>query len=319
MKRLAGVLCLTLGVLQPAVAQNTAFTYQGRLNDGGLPANGSFDFQFRLFSAPTNGSQVPVIASSSGVAVSNGLFAASLDFGSNVFNGSPFWLEISVRTNGGGSYSALNPRQAITPSPSALYASSASNLLGQVSAAQLSGTLANGVLPASPTFSGTATAASFVGGGAGLTGLNGSSVTSGTLADARLSVNIPRLNGNQTFTGNNAFASGVTVTGNVRLGAGGTNYAPNGVENLRVVRGIVDLNGKVLVGTGFTVVSNSVGLCTITFNPSFSSYPSVVVSGAANYISTWNNLGPGGFQVQTIDHNGASHNWYFNFIAMGPP
>ena len=33
---------------RPAFAQGTAFTYQGKLSDGGAPASGSYDFQFGL-------------------------------------------------------------------------------------------------------------------------------------------------------------------------------------------------------------------------------------------------------------------------------
>ena len=32
-----------------AAAQGTAFTYQGRLNDGGNPANGFYDLTFQLW------------------------------------------------------------------------------------------------------------------------------------------------------------------------------------------------------------------------------------------------------------------------------
>ena len=39
-----------------ASAQGTAFTYQGLLDDGGAPANGTYDFRFRPFNALTNGS-----------------------------------------------------------------------------------------------------------------------------------------------------------------------------------------------------------------------------------------------------------------------
>src|SRR4249919_2599993 len=33
----------------PLVANGSTFTYQGRLLDGGNPANGSYDFQFSLY------------------------------------------------------------------------------------------------------------------------------------------------------------------------------------------------------------------------------------------------------------------------------
>ena len=34
---------------QTLQAQTTGFTYQGKLGDAGAPANGSYDFQFKLF------------------------------------------------------------------------------------------------------------------------------------------------------------------------------------------------------------------------------------------------------------------------------
>ena len=36
----------------------TAFTYQGRLADGGSPAHGDYDFKFSLYDDLTGGSQV---------------------------------------------------------------------------------------------------------------------------------------------------------------------------------------------------------------------------------------------------------------------
>jgi hypothetical protein len=39
-------------------AQGKAFTYQGRLNDSGSPANGSYDLGFAIYDANTNGNQI---------------------------------------------------------------------------------------------------------------------------------------------------------------------------------------------------------------------------------------------------------------------
>jgi len=62
---------------------------------------------------------------------------------------------------------------------------------------------------------GTITATGFSGGGANLTNLNASNLSSGTLPDARLSSNVATLSGDQIFTGNKAFAglNGLVATG----------------------------------------------------------------------------------------------------------
>ncbi len=64
-------------------------------------------------------------------------------------------------------------------------------------------------------------------------------------------------------------ASPLEVVGNIQMGAGGTNYAASGSENLRLVRGVISPTGSILSGSGFNVVSNNVGKFTITFTPVF--------------------------------------------------
>src|SRR2546426_661845 len=62
----------------------TAFTYQGRLNDGGAPATGWYDFNFKLYDALTDGHLLnpPDGLFIAGVGITNGLFTVSLPFGS---------------------------------------------------------------------------------------------------------------------------------------------------------------------------------------------------------------------------------------------
>jgi hypothetical protein len=84
--------------------QGTAFTYQGRLNDGNAGANGSYDLQFNIFDAVTNGATQGSSITNAATIVSNGLFTVTLDFGAGIFDGSDRWLEIGVRTNGGGGW-----------------------------------------------------------------------------------------------------------------------------------------------------------------------------------------------------------------------
>src|SRR5262245_13310364 len=56
-----------------ALAQTTAFTYQGQLDDGGAPADGLHDFRFRLFDAAGGGAQIGPVLCADNVGVSQGL------------------------------------------------------------------------------------------------------------------------------------------------------------------------------------------------------------------------------------------------------
>src|ERR1700687_892303 len=75
-----------------ARAQNSAFTYQGRLTDSDNPANGNYDLQFALFDSLAAGTQIGSTLSLSNVAVSGGVFSLSLDFGVNAFPGANRFL-----------------------------------------------------------------------------------------------------------------------------------------------------------------------------------------------------------------------------------
>ena len=87
-------------VTSPLLAQDPAFTYQGRLLNNGQASSGNYDFQFVLRDAPVNGTQIGGPLTNAPVQVTDGLFTVLLDFGSGVFDGSSRWLEIGVRTNG---------------------------------------------------------------------------------------------------------------------------------------------------------------------------------------------------------------------------
>lgn len=136
--------CLFFSVLSLSVfGQGTAFTYQGRLNDNGLPANGSYDFTFELFATNNGGTALAGPVTNAAIGVSNGLFTTIVDF-SGAFAGASNWLEIAVRTNGAGAFSTLSPRNQVTPAP---YAISAESLSGGIEASQLtSGTVPANVL-----------------------------------------------------------------------------------------------------------------------------------------------------------------------------
>lgn len=135
-----------------ARAQGTAFTYQGVLADGGGPANGVYDFQFRLFNAVSGGAQQAVTVSIADFAVTNGLFTVALDFNAAPFDGGDLWLQVALRPGASsGAYTNLVPRQKITATPYAILSANAGTAVsvsGSISAAQLTGTISSNNLGA---------------------------------------------------------------------------------------------------------------------------------------------------------------------------
>ncbi len=179
------------GAVASASAQGTAFTYQGQLNDAGSPAGGNYDLRFAIYNAAASGTVVGLPLTNSAVVVTNGIFTTTLNFGPGIFTGTNYWLEIAARTNGNGIFTTLTPRQPLTPTPYAIFANGASNLLGVLPPTLLSGTYTGPV-----TFNNNANnfTGAFSGNGSNLTNLNASQLTSGTVADARLSGNVALLN-----------------------------------------------------------------------------------------------------------------------------
>ena len=98
-----------------SVPVGTAFAYQGLLRQNGQAVNGPFNLKFRLYDQQVDGVQVGPVVMATGYEIQSGSFSVDLDFGS-VFGTTKRWLEMEV--NG----TTLAPRQAIMPSPTALFA-----------------------------------------------------------------------------------------------------------------------------------------------------------------------------------------------------
>ena len=239
---------------------SNGFSYQGRLTDGGSPANGNYDLRFVLYDSDVGGSQVGTTVSLNNVPVANGLFTVSLDFGApatatatatattspspsptatvsiSVWDGNARWIEIAVRTAGSSSYTVLSPRQAVSPAPYALYAKAAAGFAVPYTAAG-STTGGTGVLDISGAGDGMAIAGrrtsinpAIVAGAAGVYGSN---------AGAGAGVQ-----------GESTFATGVGVQGFGTLGTGGKFTGPIAVE----------LDGGIKVSgtkSAFQVVANT--------------------------------------------------------------
>jgi len=105
----------------------TTFTYQGQLKENGAPVNGNCDVGLALFEAASGGDAVATETFFT-VAVVNGLFTVRPDFGSDPFDGSVRYLEVTVDC-GGPDPVTLLPRQPITPTPESLYSKSTKGLV----------------------------------------------------------------------------------------------------------------------------------------------------------------------------------------------
>ena len=185
------LLTLTLAALCAAktfaAPMGTAFTYQGRLNDGGAPANGSYDLLFMLYNHPTDtlyfGEHIILPA----VPVTNGHFTVQLnangEFGPYAFTGEARWLQIGVRSNPSANWTFLAPRQPLTPTPYALMA----------------GTVPDGAVTSSKIANGAIGAQQIAVGGISTSNLAAGTITSDKLAPGSAEANL--LAGGQSAVG----------------------------------------------------------------------------------------------------------------------
>lgn len=213
MKSLSAVFLVVMFLCVLSVSgQTSAFTQQGQLNVSGNPANGNFDFEFKLFDAGAGGAQQGSTLQRLNVAVVSGIYAVVLDFGAAALPGANRFLDISVKPAGGGAFTQLTPRQPVTSAPytvRSLSAATADN------ATQLGGVAANQYLQTN-------------GNGSGLTSLNASSLTTGTLANSRLGL-IPTAN----------IADGAVTSPKIAVG--------------QVVKSINSLNDSVTLAAGSNI------------------------------------------------------------------
>ena len=102
----------------------TGFSYQGFLEDGGVPANGTYDLRFGLWDDSSEGNLI-ALEYMLEVSVDDGLFAVDLEFPGLIVDDTALWLEVEIKGPGDPDYTALSPRQAITAVLYAHYAEQA--------------------------------------------------------------------------------------------------------------------------------------------------------------------------------------------------
>jgi hypothetical protein len=144
--KLSALTVCALTLLSVSALAQQPITYQGFLRVNGLPANGEFDFRFRLFDSASGTTQVGTTVLADDKQVRQGFYTVVLDFG-NVWTGGQRWLEIAIRPgNSTGSYTTLSPRVQLTPVPLAHQAFSVpwSGVTGFTIASPLTGTGTSG-------------------------------------------------------------------------------------------------------------------------------------------------------------------------------
>ncbi|HEX2837409.1 MAG TPA: hypothetical protein VHN77_04700 [Phycisphaerales bacterium] len=219
-----------------ALAQpvSTSFTFQGVVTEGGTPANATYDMKFRLYDASSAGSQVGPALCTDNLTVTGGTFSVQLDFGSTAFAGSKRFIEMSIRPDTGldcsssAGFTTLDPRQEVTATPYAQHA------LGAATASVAT----------------TALSASSFGGQPSSFYTNAGNLASGTLADTRLSTNIPRANTANAFSARQSITSSLSTDPEALL------VTLNNNNTSQAVKGVAT-GGSATVHGGLFEASNS--------------------------------------------------------------
>jgi hypothetical protein len=114
------IFCIIILAFSAVQAQTPIFTFQGRLTDSTMPANGIYQMEFRLFSA--TGTEPLSDFTDYAVIVTNNLFSVRIFFPEELFDGTPRFLEIGVRRNDTDGFVTLADRQPLYSTPYVLRA-----------------------------------------------------------------------------------------------------------------------------------------------------------------------------------------------------
>ncbi len=276
--------------------------------------------RFRLFDAVSGGTQVGGTVCVDNVPVTNGRFTASIDFGQQFVTPAARFLEIIVRADVGQpctddlGFVTLSPRQLLSATPLASHAKSAFALdasdgspahavfvddAGRVGIGTLNPTHTLHIAGAAPTiaiqdtdstsqqtgFLSFRDAANAERGWMGY-GLAGDPDLSIVNARTGGDIILNTFGGGGVGIGTTAPAAKLEVRGDIRLGGNGQLFATGSEENLRMVRGSVNVpiggaSITISAGAGFTPTIISRGRYQVTFTTPFNGAPTVTATAKA--------------------------------------
>ncbi|MCC6652798.1 MAG: hypothetical protein IT348_16720 [Candidatus Eisenbacteria bacterium] len=330
------------------------FTYQGQLQQAGVPVDGTVSLRFSLWDAagtgtpPTGGTQIGGTQTLANTIVAGGVFSVALnagdEFGAQAFNGEARWLQVEVCADSTcATTTVLGPRQPVTAAPYALgpwqlTGTSISFMQGNVGIGTAAPAHPLHIKATSPAliledkaiasqqsgylgFWNPTSETGWIG-----YGTPGSPVM--TMANARASGDIVLWSGGERLrvrsTGNVGIgtstpASKLDVRGDIRLGSAGDLLATGGEYNFRIVRGVVAGSGTRVFGSGFTSTRTGTGVYAITFDTAFLDQPSITATcqGTLDRIAVISSHLAGSCTIRVISGSGTPVDCYFDLIVIG--
>lgn len=354
---LLAALLVALPGVAAAAPLGRSFTYQGQLQQAGVPVDGLVSLRFSLWDEagagdpPSGGAMIGGVQVVANVPVTGGVFSVALngngEFGPQAFNGEARWLQVEVCADSTcASTTVLGPRQPLTGAPYALgpwqmEGSDVGYTQGRVGIGTTTPVAPLHLRRTAPYMILQDLAANSQ--QAGYLGFwNSSSSETGWIGfGSPGSPHFTMLN-NRSGGGVKLWAGGaerVSVLSNGRVGIGTANpvanlqvigdvqFGPAGELNavgadteLHIIRGRVSTGGVRVFGSGFTVSRTGTGVYAIDFTPDFVDQPSIVAtchSSGPDRIAMISSPLAGSCTIRVVSGSGTAVDAYFDLVVIG--